>query len=88
MEKIGKRFTARVSKSVHDKIETAAVLVGTTVSKFALEAALEKADAVIQNESAMTLTSEYSNRVLELLESPESSNYEFVNAMPGVQYFQ
>jgi uncharacterized protein (DUF1778 family) len=52
----------------------AADLVGATMNQFVVQAALEKAESVIESESTIVLTSRESLRLLELIENPPPMN--------------
>jgi uncharacterized protein (DUF1778 family) len=49
LTKTGKRFTTRITDHVHGKLQMAADLVGVTMNQFVVQAALEKADKVIES---------------------------------------
>ncbi len=70
----GKRLTTRITDHVQDKLQMAADLVGATVNQFVVQAALEKADKVIESESTVILTRRESLRLLELIENPPPMN--------------
>ncbi len=59
-----KRLTARITGHVQDKLQMAADLVGATVNQFVVQAALEKAEKVIESESTIVLTRRESLRLL------------------------
>jgi uncharacterized protein (DUF1778 family) len=70
----GKRLTTRITDHVQDKLQMAADLVGATMNQFVVQAALEKADKVIESESTIVLTRRESLRLLELIENPPPMN--------------
>jgi uncharacterized protein (DUF1778 family) len=70
----GKRLTTRITDHVQDKLQMAADLVGATMNQFVVQAALEKADKVIESESTVILTRRESLRLLELIENPPPKN--------------
>ena len=76
----GKRLTARITDHVQEKLQTAADLVGATLNQFVVQAALEKAERVIESESTMVLTRRESLRLLELIENPPPRNEKFLRA--------
>jgi uncharacterized protein (DUF1778 family) len=82
---VGKRITTRVPGPVQDKLQIAADLMGATVNQFVVQAALEKAEKVIENESTMALTRRESLRLLELIENPPPRNKKFRQAMARYQ---
>jgi uncharacterized protein (DUF1778 family) len=76
----GKRITTRVADHVQQKLQMAADIAGATVNQFVVQAALEKAERVIDGESAMLLTRRESLRLLELIDNPPPRNRKFVAA--------
>lgn len=75
-----KRLTTRLTEHVQDKLQTAADLVGATLNQFVVQAALEKAERVIESESTLVLTRAESLRLLELMENPPPRNKKFLQA--------
>lgn len=75
-----KRLTTRLTEHVQDKLQTAADLVGATLNQFVVQAALEKADRVIESESTLVLTRAESLRLLEMMENPPPRNEKFLQA--------
>ena len=76
----GKRLTTRLTDHVLDKLQVAADLVGATLNQFVVQAALEKADKVIESESTLVLTRRESLRLMEALENPPPRNEQFLQA--------
>lgn len=76
----GKRLTTRLTDHVLDKLQVAADLVGATLNQFVVQAALEKADRVIESESAIVLTRRESLRLMEMMENPPPRNQKFLQA--------
>lgn len=76
----GKRLTTRITPHVHDTLQVAADLVGSTLNQFVVQAALEKAEKVIESESTIALTRRESLRLLELLDAPPQRNEKFLQA--------
>jgi uncharacterized protein (DUF1778 family) len=76
----GKRLTTRITDHVQEKLQAAADIVGATLNQFVVQAALEKADKVIESESTIVLTRRESLRLLELIENPPSRNEKFLEA--------
>jgi uncharacterized protein (DUF1778 family) len=76
----GKRLTTRVTDHVQERLKVAAGLVGATLNPFVVQAALEKADKVIESESSLQLTQRESVRLLEMIENPPARNARFVAA--------
>lgn len=75
-----KRLTTRLTEHVQDKLQTAADLVGATLNQFVVQAALEKAERLIESESTLVLTRAESLRLLELMENPPPRNEKFLQA--------
>ena len=76
----GQRITTRDTGHVQDKLQTAADLVGATINQFVVQAALEKAERVIESESTLVMTRRESMRLLELIENPPPRNEKFIQA--------
>ena len=76
----GKRITTRVTEHVQERLQVAADLVGATLNQFVVQAALEKAEKVIESESMISLTRRESLRLLELIENPPPRNEKFLRA--------
>jgi len=81
----GKRLTTRITDHVQEKLQVAADIVGATLNQFVVQAALEKADKVIESESTIVLTRRESLRMLELIENPPSRNERFNKLMADHQ---
>lgn len=74
-------FTIRVGKPVYEKLQIAADFSGSTLSQFVIQAALEKADKVIESETTIHLSRKDFLRALELIENPPPKNEKFIKAM-------
>lgn len=81
----GKRVTTRITDHVQTTLQAAADLVGATLNQFVVQAALEKAQRVIENESTMVLSRQESLRLLELIENPPARNEKFLLAQARYQ---
>lgn len=81
----GKRLTTRVTDHVQERLQVAADLVGATLNQFVVQAALEKADKVIESESTIVLTRRESLRLLEMVENPPPRNEKFLEAQARYQ---
>ena len=81
----GKRITTRITDHVLDKLQHAADLVGATLNQFVVQAALDKAERVIESESTIVLTRRESLRLLELIENPPPRNERFKKLMTDYQ---
>ena len=76
----GKRLTTRLTDHVLDRLQVASDLVGATLNQFVVQAALEKADKVIESEASIVLSRRESLRLIELMESPPPRNEKFLQA--------
>src|SRR5271154_3625468 len=81
----GKRLTTRITTHVQKKLKEAAELVGATVNQFVVQAAIEKAEKVIDSESTIFLTRRESLRLLEMIENPPPRNKKFLQAQARYQ---
>lgn len=80
-----KRITASISLQAREKLRVAADLVDATLNQFVVQAALEKADKVIESELAIVLTPRESLRLLEMIENPPPRNQAFLHAQARYQ---
>lgn len=76
----GRRLTTRITPHVLDTLQVAADLVGSTLNQFVVQAALERAEKIIESQSTITLTRRESLRLLELLDAPPPRNDKFIQA--------
>jgi len=76
----GKRLMTRITDHVQEKLQAAADIVGATLNQFVVQAALEKAEKVIESESTIVLTRRESLRLLEMIENPPARNEKFLQA--------
>ena len=81
----GKRLTTWITDHVQDRLQVAANLVGLTLNQFVVQAALEKAERVIESESTIVLTRRESLRLLEMIENPPPRNEKFLQAQARYQ---
>ena len=81
----GKRITTRITDHVQEKLQVAADLVGATLNQFVVQAALEKAEKVIESESTIVMTRRESLRLFEMIESPPPRNKKFLQAQARYQ---
>lgn len=75
------RLTIRIRPHVREKLQMAADLQGATPNQFLVQAAMEKAERVIENESRILLTRRESLRLLELIENPPPRNEKLKSLM-------
>jgi uncharacterized protein (DUF1778 family) len=70
----GARLNTRLPVRAHLRIEEAAELSGATINQFVVQAALEKAERVIERERLTVLSARDARRLLELLDAPPALN--------------
>ena len=75
-----RRLTIRITEHVQDTLQAAADLVGATLNQFVVQAALEKAERVIESETTLLLTRREALRVFELTQAPPVRNEQFLRA--------
>ncbi|RJQ78895.1 MAG: DUF1778 domain-containing protein [Desulfobacteraceae bacterium] len=68
------RISARVSENVYVTLSRAAELVGSTVNQFLVQSALERAQAVIEEESIIRLSGESAKKFFDAIENPPAPN--------------
>lgn len=68
------RITARVSTPVAEKLQEAADLTGATLNQFLVQAALEKAQVIIEREHSIRYTREDAAMLINLLDAPSAPN--------------
>jgi uncharacterized protein (DUF1778 family) len=68
------RITARVSLSIQEKLQEAADLTGATLNQFVVQTALEKAEQLIERETAIRLTRKDAAMLFTMLEKPSLPN--------------
>lgn len=64
------RITARVPQSVVDVLELAASMVGSTLNQFVAQAALEKAERIVEKERNLQLSEHTTAWFFNLLDTP------------------
>jgi len=79
MEERG-RITARVSAPIAEKLQEAADLTGATLNQFLVQAALEKAQAIIEREYVIRYTREDAALLIKLLDAPPAPNEALIKA--------
>lgn len=68
------RITARVSSPVAEKLQEAAELTGATLNQFLVQAALEKAEMIIDREYLIRYSRRDAAMMIDLLENPKGPN--------------
>ncbi|MDP3589323.1 MAG: DUF1778 domain-containing protein [Methylobacter sp.] len=79
------RIGARVPHEVYETLCRAAELTGATVNQFLVQSALKEAQAVIEREELIRLSSRDWNWLLDLLENPSEPNANLKAAMTRYQ---
>lgn len=75
------RITARVNDEVKNTLSTAAELVGATLNQFLVQAALEKAEAIIEKERVIYLGKRDSELFFDALNNPPEPNQKLKKAL-------
>ncbi|MBF0266317.1 MAG: DUF1778 domain-containing protein [Gammaproteobacteria bacterium] len=75
------RITARVNESIKDTLEMAASIMGATLNQFLVQAALEKAENIIEKDKLITLGKKDSKIFFEALSEPPEPNARLKSAM-------
>lgn len=68
------RISARCAKAQQETIDTAAAMTGATMNQFVLQAALEKAEQVIERERRIAASAQDAAMIMNLLENPPEPN--------------
>jgi len=74
------RITARVTEQVKDTLSTAADLMGATLNQFLIQAALEKAENIIEKEKVIYLSNKDAEVFFRALEKPPEPNQKLKDA--------
>lgn len=74
------RITARVSQHVQDVLELAADIVGSTLNQFVTQAALEKAEKIVENERIIRMSGDDAAWFFNLLDNPPPPSPDLVDA--------
>jgi len=75
------RIPARMPTAVYEKIVEAAQSIGTTLNQFLVQSALEKANAILEQERVLTLSAAAAKTVFDLIENPPAPNDKLKAAM-------
>jgi uncharacterized protein (DUF1778 family) len=75
------RISARVDEQVYATLTRAAALVGSTVNQFLVQSALERAQAVIEEENIIRLSAESAQRFFDAIENPPAPNEKLLAAL-------
>lgn len=75
------RISARVPENVHALLERAADLLGSTMNQFVVQAAVDRARKVIEDENIIRLTGDASRLFFDALENPPTPNEKLLAAV-------
>ena len=75
------RVSARVSPSIYDTLAEASEIMGATLNQFLVQAALEKAHAIIEYENKIKLNKQSTEHLFEIIENPPKLNPKLAKAM-------
>ena len=68
------RIPARMPTAVYERLVEAAQAVGATLNQFIVQSALEKADAILERERVISLSSASADALFTLMENPPEPN--------------
>jgi len=74
------RITARVSESIKDTLGLAANLMGATLNQFLVQAAIEKAENIIERDKVISLSRKDAQLFFDILDSPLEANKKLKSA--------
>ena len=75
------RIPARMPHAVYEKISEAAQAVGATLNQFLVQAALERANEILERERVISLSTKAAKTVFDLIENPPGPNKRLKKAM-------
>ena len=75
------RIPARMPTAVYERLAEAAQAVGATLNQFLVQAALEKANSILEDERTIKLSTASATAVFALMENPLEPNEYLKNAM-------
>lgn len=79
--KVEERVPARMPLAVYEKISEAAAAVGATLNQFLVSAAIEKANAILEQERVINLSVESAKVVFDLIDNPPKPNKNLKRAL-------
>lgn len=79
------RITARISEEVKQLLVQAAELSGATLNQFLVQAALEKAQRMIEQENIIRLSRRNAEWFFNVLENPPNPNAKLLQAVAAHQ---
>lgn len=81
LAKTEERIPARMPLAVYEKISEAAATVGATLNQFLVSAAIEKANAILEQEREINLSAKSAKIVFDLIENPSKPNKHLKRAL-------
>lgn len=75
------RITTRVSENVKDTLMAAANIAGATLNQFLIQAALEKAENIIEKDKVICLSKKDAQLFFNALDNPPKPNKKLKNAV-------
>ncbi|WP_300461064.1 DUF1778 domain-containing protein [Desulfobacula sp.] len=75
------RVSARISPSVYNTLIEASEIAGSTLNQFLVQAALEKAQAIIEQDNKIRLRQQSAEHLFELIENPPKVNPKLAQTM-------
>ncbi|WP_298272773.1 DUF1778 domain-containing protein [Geobacter sp.] len=81
LAKTEERIPARMPHAVYERISEAAQAVGATLNQFLVQAALEKANEILEQERIIALSTKAAKTVFDLIENPPEPNERLKKAL-------
>jgi uncharacterized protein (DUF1778 family) len=81
------RITARVTQSIKEILEQAAIISGSTLNQFIVQAALKEAQTILDTQRIINLSQADADRIFSLLENPPVANKRLKIAVQKHQEF-
>ncbi len=75
------RIPARMPTAVYEKLAEAAQTVGATLNQFLVQSALEKANAILEQERVIALSTSAARSVFDLMDNPPEPNDKLKSAL-------
>jgi len=74
------RITTRVPENIHNLLSRAAGLMGATMNQFVLQAAIDRAKQIVEDENIIRLSGDSAALFFEALENPPAPNAKLMAA--------
>jgi uncharacterized protein (DUF1778 family) len=81
LNKIEERIPARMPPEVYERIVAAAQAVGATLNQFLVQSALDKANAILERERVIALSTRAAKTFFDLIDNPPEPNDRLKRAM-------